>query len=242
MTYLHPLFACLLVITISCVFLHRETRTKRLFVSAATGLALFSLTPAACLALLPLECRYSHEMPSDRGVQAIVVLSSSVYRADPPLLAPVLGADTYLRCQYAAWLYKHWLAVPVLASGGGSGPAAPYSETMATVLHESGIPEEMIWREERSRSTYENARFSAGILKQKGIYKIALVTQAYHMLRAQRCFEKQGLTVVPAACGFRSDIGWAVETLIPNSQAISWNEDSVHEFFGLFWYGLRGWI
>ena len=242
MTYLHPFFAVFLIITVSGIFFHHQTRTKRLFLVAAAALTLFSWLPAAHIALVLLESHYSHEPPSDRAVQAIVVLSSSVYRPDPPLPDPIVGGDTYLRCEYAAWLYKHWLSVPVLASGRGSGPAAPYAASMAKVLQESGVPQAMIWREEISHSTYENAFFSAQVLKRKGIHKIALVTQAYHMLRAQKCFEKQGLAVVPAACGFRSDTGWTLETLLPNSQAISWNEDSVHELFGLLWYDLRGWI
>jgi uncharacterized SAM-binding protein YcdF (DUF218 family) len=113
---------------------------------------------------------------------------------------------------------------------------------MANVLEEAGVPASMIWQEDNSSSTYENALFSARILRQKGIHRIALVTEAYHMFRARKCFEKQGLAVVPAACCFRSDVGWSIETLLPSSQAIEWNGDVVHESAGLLWYYLRGWI
>jgi uncharacterized SAM-binding protein YcdF (DUF218 family) len=39
----------------------------------------------------------------------------------------------------------------------------------------SGVPAGMIWTEDRSKSTYENALFSAEILRAKGITRIALV-------------------------------------------------------------------
>ena len=58
----------------------------------------------------------------------------------------------------------------------------------------------MIWTEERSRSTHENAVFGAEILRQHEIGRIALVIEARSMLRAESCFRKQGITVVAAPC------------------------------------------
>ena len=40
------------------------------------------------------------------------------------------------------------------------------------------------WREDRSRNTYQNAAFSATILRQPGIPAALVVTQPWHMARA----------------------------------------------------------
>lgn len=76
---------------------------------------------------------------------------------------------------------------------------------MAEILEgEFGVP--VRWREELSRDTADNARFSAVMLKAAGISRIVLVTQAFHMPRAVALFEAAGLQVVaaPPASGLAS--------------------------------------
>ena len=233
-TYTQPLFPLLLICTVAGVLVYRRRPISRFVVLCALGLFFFCWPPVAGLALLVLEGGYAPEPPSDRAVQAIVVLSSRVLLASAPRTQTILGPDTYQRCLYAAWLYQNWSAVPVLASGGAR-PEAPYSVVMRDALEREGVPPAMIWTEENSRSTYENAVNSAVILRARGIRKIALVTEAYHMPRAVQCFRKQGLEVVPAPCGFRGGLP-RLRDFLPDPQAASWNEDTLHEVVGLLWY------
>jgi DUF218 domain len=95
---------------------------------------------------------------------------------------------------------------------------------MRDFLLRHGVPESKLIIENRSRSTDENVRYTAEILRQKAIRKIVLVTDAVHIRRAQRTFEKSGLTVIPAPCGFRPvyEFGW--EDALPSWRAIMWNE------------------
>lgn len=92
---------------------------------------------------------------------------------------------------------------------------------------------------DRSRSTYENAFYSAEILRQKGVGRILLVTEAYHMVRSERCFRKLGLSVIPAPCGAHELLP-VVSTFIPDGGAILDNEHALHEYIGLGWYGIKG--
>jgi uncharacterized SAM-binding protein YcdF (DUF218 family) len=78
------------------------------------------------------------------------------------------------------------------------------------------------------------------ILRGKGIRKIVLVTEAFHMLRAEWCFKKQRIEVVPAPCGFRGFRAQGSVDLFPNAEAIEWNEDTLHETIALLWYALSG--
>jgi len=111
---------------------------------------------------------------------------------------------------------------------------------MRCVLEKGGVPAERVWTEERSTSTHENAAFTAELLAKKGIRRIALVTEAYHMLRAERCFRQQGLDVVPAPCRFEGLEGTG-GAILPEADAIHWNNLVLHEWVGLLWYRLRGW-
>ena len=93
---------------------------------------------------------------------------------------------------------QYWSAEGRNVRGG-----RPTSTAMREMLEREGIPETTIWTEERSRSTHENAAYGAEVLRSHGISTIALVVEAQSMLGAEACFRKQGITVVPAASGYR---------------------------------------
>lgn len=243
MTYLQPVFTCLLLLALVQVIRYRRSPGVRGVGLALAGLFLVSWEPAAWLFSRGFEGLYPpREYPAgDAG--AIVVLASAVYPPNPPVPTPRAGSDTYERCQYAAWLFKHWKPLPILASGGGGFVGSPpYAVAMREALQQEGVPASAIWLEDRSRTTHENAAFSAAILRQKGIQRIVLVTDAYHMLRADASFRKQSLSVIPAACGYRTYHSFKFADMLPGWEPISWNEESVHESIGLVWYRLHGWI
>jgi uncharacterized SAM-binding protein YcdF (DUF218 family) len=191
-----------------------------------------------------LEGRYQVDPPelkppASESIQAIVVLASEVLPPTALRATAIPAWDTYQRCEHAAWLYKNRLHVPVLASGRGNAGKDPYADTMRLLLEQQGVPSEMIWTEDQSMSTYESARDSAEILRKRGVHEIALVTEAFHMPRSEFSFRKQGLTVIPAACCFRTDPDDS-PGLLPSAKAINWNEDTMHELLGLLWYRMQG--
>jgi uncharacterized SAM-binding protein YcdF (DUF218 family) len=242
MTYVQPLtLLCLVILAIGLI---QQRRTKRSLLPTVGLFTLFVLTwpPIDWLMSLPLEARYPVQPFPSGTVQAIVVLSSSV---DPPRHErpyPVPDKDGYRRCEHAAWLYKHWLSVPVLASGGSQSVGTqPLSTTMRELLNRAGVPDSEILTEDRSRSTHENAVYSAEILRKRGITNIALVVEAFAMPRAAAAFRHEGMNVVPAPSSFR-DLGPVRDELIPSWKAVERNEGTLHEVLGLAWYQLRGWI
>ena len=238
MTYLHPLLLVFLLITTAGVIRLRRCKGWWIPMIGALGLFAVSWPPFDWLFSQSLEAWYTPGTLPARPVEAIVVLSSSV---DPPRRwRPYQLPDRYMyaRCEFAAWLYKTWRAVPVRACGGGEPPA---SATMRLLLQRAGVPDGMIWTEDRSSSTHENAVYGSRILQNNGIHSIALVVEAQSMLRAEACFRRQGITVAPAPCTFR-DLGSFREELIPDGKIIIHNELTLHELLGLGWYKLRGWI
>jgi uncharacterized SAM-binding protein YcdF (DUF218 family) len=204
------------------------------------GIFLVAWPPAAWVGAQTLERWYSPKPPAVSNAEAIVVLAAGIVPAEAGELEPSLKENTYLRCRYGAWMWKRDRRLPVLLCGGMSSwlPTSA-AGIMRQMMLEEGIPESLVWTEDRSTSTYENALFGAQILRQKGVRRIVLVTEAYHMLRSERCFRKQGLEVIPAACNF----AWLEPTAnsyLPGGEGILENEQTLHELFGLGWYLIKG--
>jgi uncharacterized SAM-binding protein YcdF (DUF218 family) len=238
-SYTEPIVAaCFLLVVLGWIRLRRRGRYGILLAALAL-LFLASWPPADWLLSRPLEARYPIRPFASEPVEAIVVLSASVEppHYERPFALP--GAATFERCAYAAWIHGRWPDLPVLVSGGGT--PFPASRAMAELLLEKGVPQSLIWTEERSTSTYENALFGAEILKRHGIRRIALVVDAKSMPRAAACFRRQGITVAAAPSSF-TQLGANSDDLLPGWRAVRRNEETLHETLGLAWYYLRGWI
>ncbi len=94
------------------------------------------------------------------------------------------------RIRQAAELYKRGQADYFLISGGLLYWNVTYADIMRRHAISLGIPNKVILIEDKSDSTYENAKFSLEILKEKGIKSIILVTSPTHTRRASRLFKK----------------------------------------------------
>jgi uncharacterized SAM-binding protein YcdF (DUF218 family) len=220
----------------------RGGKGHRALLISVLGLLLLSLPTVDWVFSRYLEIWYPVRQFTAKPVEAIVVLSSAI---DPPHSEhpyPLVGQETFERCQYAAWIRQLQPNAPVLACGGKETEGSlPDSIVMRQLLERAGVPDSYIWTEEKSHSTYENALYGAAILKLHGIHTIALVVEARSMLRASACFRKQGITVLPAPCSFRQ-FGPFSEELIPSWKGIQGNEATLHETVGYVWYWLRGWV
>ena len=95
------------------------------------------------------------------------------------------------------------------------------------------------WAEDKAINTYENARFSADILKQQGINRIYLVTHAWHMPRSVMAFRNAGLDVIPAPMAFTTRYRNDVFAFVPSAAALRDSYILMHELIGLIWYRIR---
>ena len=245
MTYTQPVLPiCLAVLTASFLF-RRTWRYSRGFGALATFvLFLWSWHPVAFFLVHTLERPYPIRQYPVGDAQAIVVLGGSAFPRDTSRPEAWPSISTYVRTSYASWLYRNWRPLPIVASGGSNGDE-PYPMSVAEVMHrvliEQGVPEAMVSTETRSSSTYENALYSAALLRAKGIHRVALVTDALAMARAERTFQRQGLEVTPAPCCYTTEhFDWRWTVFVPSASAIQENEAALHEWIALFWYRLRG--
>ena len=235
MTYTEPLLTLTLALSWIGVYFLRASPAKRFLTLSLLATSLIAWPPCEYLLSRPLEWRYPlRPFSAPAGVEAIAVFGSAVSPAQFERPYSLPDPDTFERCQYAAWIYRK-TSLPVLISGNG------VVATMRELLLAAGVPGEMIWTEDRSRSTHENAMFSAQVLRQHGAQRVVLVVEARSMLRAEACFRREGIEVVAAPSRFRY-LSATVEDWIPGWQAVQGNEITLHETVGLLWYRLRGWI
>jgi uncharacterized SAM-binding protein YcdF (DUF218 family) len=240
MTYTQPLLLLFAAIALTGLLRTRASRPKHIALCGLAGLLLLSWPPVDWLLGLPLEGRYPvRPFRPPPGIQAIVVLGSTVQPSIYERPYPIPDCDTYNRCEHASWIYRRWGPFPVLACEGQQ--RTPGMTVMADLLRRAGVPENMIWIEKRSRSTRENAAYGAAVLRQHGIQRIVLVVEAQSMLRASACFRKEGIDVTAAPSEFRTLGPWR-EELLPSWRAVRRNEVTLHEALGLAWYRLHGWI
>ncbi|HEX7555377.1 MAG TPA: YdcF family protein, partial [Leptolinea sp.] len=124
---------------------------------------------------------------------------------------------------------------------------------MRQIILKLGVPDSAIVLQPKSQNTFEDALYSAELLKEKGIKKIILVTSAMHMPRAVTLFEKQGLEVLPSPTDFTiTEDGWNrtfspnLETFIinilPNSSAMGLTTNVLKEYIGLVTYQVQGYF
>ena len=136
-----------------------------------------------------------------RHADAIVVLGSGRERGDPAWGTDQPTGIGLERQRYAARLAKA-SGLPVLTTGGLHYDTPPSEAELMAVSMQDDFGVTVRWKEERSRTTWENAQMSAEILLPQGIKRVVVVTQAWHMPRSVWSFEKAGFTVVPAPVGF----------------------------------------
>lgn len=126
---------------------------------------------------------------------AILIDNSKPIKSD--YIVVISGGDTAGRTRKGIELYKQAYAPKLLLSGDAADPKSPSNaKVMKRLAINSGVPEEDIIIEEKSKDTHENAIQSIyKLIKGGPQQQIILVTSPYHSRRAriefQKAFENQ---------------------------------------------------
>lgn len=251
----YPLGLACLILLIALI-LDKKPRWRRGLLIAALVILWIGSNRWVSFALArSLEWRYlpPGDIPT---AEVIVVLGGGTESADPPRpMTEVNSAGS--RVLYAAKLYQEGAAPVILVSGGNldfsDARGATPAEEMTELLLLMGIPDEAIWPQGRSQNTYEDALYSAELLRENGIDEVILVTSAMHMPRSVALFENQDIVVIPApvnftiteqnwANAFRPTAGELLIHLLPNTSALNLTTNVLKEYIGMWVYGLQGWL
>lgn len=197
-------------------------------VAVLMGLLLVSATLPACVRLFypPLPAG-----AADHGAGAVVVLAGGVgQRAGRWRVS-----DASLRRLEHGAAEARRRTLPLLISGG-DGDGNPDSPAEASMMagHLDAARFADLWLETESHNTWANARYSAEILRQKGVSRVVLVTDREHMTRGMLCFQEQGIEVIPEPVDRLPAPDWQ-----PSTAALSVLPSIWYEWVALVWYQLR---
>ena len=242
-TLILPPFSLFLLIGAGWILHSWWPRVGRWVTGTALAVLFFLCTAiGAGLLVRPLESLTTPLASSmDTRAQAILVLAAGRLEQ----AAEYGGKDipdyiALARLRYAAKL-QHETGLPILASGGDAlahGDRTSKADAMASALREDFVTP-VKWIEGSSRNTAENALFSAEILRQHGVSRMLLVTDAMHMPRARMAFAKTGLDVVAAPTMFLGAGSTHPLDFLPSAEGLRRSHYAIREWAGLFWYWVR---
>jgi uncharacterized SAM-binding protein YcdF (DUF218 family) len=211
---------------------------RRLTWTALIALILLGMPIVSNNLLLALETGLPTTPPPGHPPQAIVVLSAEITRAHQAVLGFRPGLLTLDRLRTAAALHRR-TGLPILVSGGVTQPGtASFAAVMAQSLKDD-FQTPARWVEAESTDTWENARFSADILRPEGITSIYLVTHSWHMRRALVAFQDTGLTVTAAPTSPDEPLEPDLGDFLPRAAGWQTGYYAIHEWIGYAWYKLR---
>ncbi|MFJ9363768.1 YdcF family protein [Nocardia sp. NPDC101769] len=129
------------------------------------------------------------------GAEVVVVLGC---RLRHDRVAPMLARRLNRALEVMGEEHRRGRTPLLVASGGQSGrETVAEAEAMADYLVAQGIPDDRILRENRSRNTEENLRFTVRELRGRGIdperARITVVTSDFHVLRTAGLVRRLGL-------------------------------------------------
>jgi len=164
-----------------------------------------------------------------KRAQAIVVLGGGRNLGSPEWGGETVNDYTLRRTRYGARLARE-TGLPVYVSGGKPTGGQLAEGTLMRELMAREFNEPVKWVDAAAETTREQALIVARDLKAQQIGRIALVTDAVHMPRAQRAFELAGLAVISAPTGYTAQRPFAPYQLIPGPAALRHSHVALREW------------
>jgi uncharacterized SAM-binding protein YcdF (DUF218 family) len=177
--------------------------------------------------------------PPDAPPQAIVILGGDLQRSGHTTVTFDPGPLSLERLRYGAQLYRQ-THLPILITGTHErADEPPVAGVMADSMeHDFQVPVQ--WVEDQAHDTWENAQFSAAILREHGIRSVYVVTQAWHMRRALIAFSSAGITVTAVPTRLDRIPGpYLAMAFVPSVSGWLASFYAMHESVGCAWYALR---
>jgi len=205
----------------------------------------FSIQPVSDFLLKPLENAWPPlpENTDKTWPQAIIVLGGGTVQGSPEAGEghDTLSSDAYKRAVYAYKLCDVF-PVPLVFAGGKvfDYDQEPEAVTAERLFESLGLDSSRMILETTSRNTWENAREIAKLFSDEGsaIERAILVTSAYHVKRGVYCFERNGISVIPAPTDYKCERGRKYDFLsfLPTMIYLENTWLALHEYVGLLYY------
>lgn len=238
------LLILILLATVLAFMKHRRSSGGVLMLAFVMFLAV-ACGPVPIWLLGHLQAPYAADPPMAWGQRnAIVLLGAGTVRV-PDGGAVEASLLAYGRIDKAAALYhacrEAGRACRVEVSGGdarynGRSEAVVYADALRSL----GVDAADLMLEGRSMNTWQNAQFSAALLKTFAPDRVLLVSSGFHLRRGMLYFAHFGIDAVPERADYADgELSWW-----PQSYNLAMADLAVHEYTGVWqyhWYNFMGW-
>jgi uncharacterized SAM-binding protein YcdF (DUF218 family) len=248
---LYPTSLVALLLLGSALLRKREAPRRTCFWLAVTLLLLCGNGWVVGALTKHLEWKYLPPNPVPQA-DCILILSGGTLTRTPPR-PTVEVTDAGDRILYGAYLYRQGKATNIICTGGLASVAngqRAYADDMAELLENLGISKGAIIRETQAGNTREHALCLGTVLQDHNFKRVLLVTSAAHMPRSMGVFKRlcPFVEVIAAPTDFHvtepAAIPWYqhLMAIVPTPQHLSEFSDVMHEYLGMAYYRLRGWM
>lgn len=170
---------------------HRDHSTVHLLLKS-TLLKLFIALAIVWLLAAGFICVRGLCIPYDKSDVAVIFGNGLEDNGTPK---PILMArlDTAVQC------YQAGNCPSFFVSGSVDGPGLNEATAMQTYLVARGVPADRIAVDDQGANTLATARNATRYMQTRQITRVMLISQYYHLARAQLAFERAGAQTVYAA-------------------------------------------
>jgi uncharacterized SAM-binding protein YcdF (DUF218 family) len=180
-----------------------------------------------------LEEPYGGDPLAEAPFDAVIVLGGGVqgapyggYELGPAGDRILLGARLFFARR-----------TPLLVTTGTpiAGFEQPLDSTVATteLWRSIGIPLAAVIAVSETRTTSEEAKACARLVRSRGWHRVGLVTSAWHLRRAVRLFQREGVNVVPLAADHQGTPTWeGLYSVVPVGVGAWRQQKAVWEWIG----------
>jgi uncharacterized SAM-binding protein YcdF (DUF218 family) len=249
--FLSPVPLALGLLIAALVF--RRRRVLQRFCYVLAMLVLFVCGNGFVVDRLTRSLEWQHLPPNPvPTADAILILSGGVRDRRPP--RPTIEVnEAGDRVLYGGELFQQGRAPQVFVTGNiatGSIATGPEAADMAELLERLSVPRAAIVLETKAQNTHEHAIHLCPMFAERQVRRVLLVTSAIHMPRSLGAFRRgcPGVDYIPAPTDFRATqpltAPWyrALAVIIPTTHSLVGFSDVTHEYIGMLYYRLRGWM
>ena len=240
-------FTWFVLLALAGLMANKPERKRKWWFAAFIVLIIFSNPFLANEVMKRWEVPPIHTETITKPYDVGILLGGSLQSFDLSNSRPVYSQSVDRLLQTIS-LYKSGKVKKILLSGGSGSVTRPgerEADIILKVLEETGIPASDIIIENQSRNTYENAAYSARVLKKENYgSRHLLITSSFHMRRSMACFHKAGLDPDPFPVDPRSHRNFYTpeNSVLPHPGALLTWDAMVHEWLGILSYRLAGYI
>jgi len=221
------------------LFLIIFKKRKTGIINIAVGLLfwLFCTVPISNFLMENLESKFP--LPQIVKGDVIVLLGAGIIDNVPDFSGYGVPQNEMLARIVTAVRLQKKLNIPIIVSGGKvDEKLSAEAPIVKRFLIDLGIRDTQIILEERSRDTYQNAKYTKKICEDHNFNQPILITSAYHMERAVESFKKVGLNVKGYSANFYANGhgGYNFYHYLPEPSSLLLSSSAIHEYLGILFY------